>query len=268
MVGAVLVNGYVREILGKKTYGRILNVGAGSDSALYRYDKRLRNSEYHTLEPTGAGNPTYTADARNMPEVPSESYDWVIANAVLEHVDDMHAVVREITRVLKPDGCVYLSVPFHNDLHFTRSYGDYWRVSPFGFKKLLGPDYAIEEFEYWGECVIDPVAIGVIARKGGAAAEAVSRLMLVEGGLDTIHRYVDGNRPFCCTMPIWRMTIDGLEFCLKVQDFRSGFFSSSGQSLTSRVADRLLFHDTAVLEGTISYTNQRSEWLQPGVQTL
>jgi len=258
MIGATLYNAYVREILGKKTSGRVLNVGAGGDSATYRYDLRLRNTEYHTLEPTGAGNPTYVADARDMPSVPSEYYDWVIASAVLEHVDDMHAVVREMTRVLKPDGCVYLLVPFHNDLHFTQSYSDYWRVSPFGFRKLLEPAYAIEEVEYWGDCVIDPVAIAVVARKGAGKSESTSRLFYIDGGLDSTHRYISGDMPFRWTMPIWRLRIDGLEYCMKVMDFRSKFFSDTKQSLTSRVADRLMFHQIGILESTLVITNEES----------
>jgi SAM-dependent methyltransferase len=258
MLGAVITRAYVRELLGKHTYGRVLNVGAGGNSPRYRYDVRLTNTEYHTLEPSGEGNPTYVADARRMPEVPSGSYDWVLAFAVLEHVDDMHAVVGEITRVLKPGGRVYLSVPFHNELHFTRAYGDYWRVSPFGFHRLLDDDFGFEEVQYWGDCVIDPVTIGVIARKGAQRSAGTSRLYYVEGGLDSIHRYVDGAKPLRWSVPISRLKMDGLEYCLQVQDFRAKIFRETGQALTLRAVDRLLFEQVAIPEATLLVSNEWS----------
>lgn len=42
---------------------------------------------------------------------PSESYDWIVANHVLEHVSDDFAAMRELLRVLRPDGVLQLTVP-------------------------------------------------------------------------------------------------------------------------------------------------------------
>lgn len=46
-------------------------------------------------------------------ELPYEesSFDFVISLAVLEHVQDVTAVVSEVFRVLKPGGCAYFEVP-------------------------------------------------------------------------------------------------------------------------------------------------------------
>jgi SAM-dependent methyltransferase len=258
MLGGVVMRSYVKEILGKKTFGKVLNIGAGPNSARYRYDVRLRNTEYHTVEISGEGNPTFVADARHMPEVPSNHYDWVLAFALLEHVDDIHAVIREITRVLKPDGCVYLTVPFHNELHFTRAYGDYWRIGPHGFHKLMDADFGFEEIEFWGECVIDPVTVGVIARKGASESEEVSRLYYLEGGLNSMHRYVDGIQPLELTIPISRLHIDGMEYCLRVHEFRAQHFQQRGISLTLPAADKMLFSGLSTSERTIHITNQQS----------
>ncbi|HLH72701.1 MAG TPA: class I SAM-dependent methyltransferase [Chloroflexota bacterium] len=261
-LGSVLVNAYVREILGKRTYGRILNIGAGIQSRIYRYDLRLKNTEYHTVETSADSHPTYVCDARNMPEVPSEYYDWVLALAVLEHVNDMQAVVREIARVLKPGGYVYLSVPFHNELHFTRSYGDYWRVSPFGFHELLDANFSFQEVEYWGDCVIDPVSIGVVARKEQPRSVGVSRLYYIEGGLNSAHRLVSGDLPLSWTIPIWGLRIDGLDYCLQVQEYRADVFSRTGRSLTLREADQALFHQVAHALGSIVISNDESNLVE------
>lgn len=42
---------------------------------------------------------------------PDESYDWVIANHVLEHVQDDHSAMRELLRIVTGTGIVQLTVP-------------------------------------------------------------------------------------------------------------------------------------------------------------
>ncbi len=39
------------------------------------------------------------------------SYDWIIANHVLEHVHDDHAAIRELLRVVSDNGVIQLTVP-------------------------------------------------------------------------------------------------------------------------------------------------------------
>ena len=40
-----------------------------------------------------------------------ESYDWIIANHVLEHIKDDYVAMRELLRILHPQGVLQLSVP-------------------------------------------------------------------------------------------------------------------------------------------------------------
>lgn len=42
---------------------------------------------------------------------PDQAYDWVIANHVLEHVEDDFAAMRELLRILRPAGVLQLTVP-------------------------------------------------------------------------------------------------------------------------------------------------------------
>ena len=51
------------------------------------------------------------ADIQNLPFADA-SVGGVICTSVLEHVGDAHACIAEITRVLKPGGVAYISVPF------------------------------------------------------------------------------------------------------------------------------------------------------------
>jgi SAM-dependent methyltransferase len=55
------------------------------------------------------------ASITDMP-FPDESFDLVCAFDVIEHVEDDHAALREIKRVLKPDGVLFVTVPAFNYL--------------------------------------------------------------------------------------------------------------------------------------------------------
>ncbi|HVA38733.1 MAG TPA: class I SAM-dependent methyltransferase [Candidatus Dormibacteraeota bacterium] len=260
VIGQPLFHAYLREILGKRTFGRVLNVGAGTASRQYAYAERLNNAEYHTLEISPATGPTYVGDVRSMPQVPSEHYDWVLAIAVLEHVSDMHAAVEEITRVLKPGGYVYLSIPLHNEIHFGDDFNDYWRVTPFGMHELLDARYGIVDVEYWGESLIDPVSISVIARKGAAPSKGTTYFYRVEGGLETIDRFIDGSAPFMWSLPVYRMKLDGIEYIRQVRAWRAQYFTQTGASLTNKDADHVLFAQGSVLEGHLTVTNDGAEY--------
>lgn len=264
LTGQPLVHGYLTTWLGKRTYGRVLNVGAGAASVQYDYAHRLANDEYHTLEISNETSPTYVGNVCAMPQVPSDSYDWVMAVAVLEHVKDMWAGVREITRVVKPGGRVYISIPFHNDIHFEATWGDYWRVSPFGFRELLEPTFSIESIEYWGDTMCDPVAIGVIARKNAPAERQEQHLFYIDGGFDTINHLIDGKNPFLWSMPVYRLRLDGIEYVRQVRGWRVAQFTNTGAALSINEADRLLFPQASVLEGHIVITNDDAEFRPAG----
>lgn len=49
--------------------------------------------------------------------LPDGSFDLVLATGVLEHVEDDHALMREMTRLAKPGGLVYIEIPFLQQYH-------------------------------------------------------------------------------------------------------------------------------------------------------
>ena len=261
--GQVITTAYTQELLGPRTYGRVLNVGAGIQSHNYQFHLRLNNDEYHTLEISADQQTTYVGSVMDMPEVPTASYDWVLANAVLEHVEDMHAAIREIARVTKPGGRIYLQTPFHNEIHFVPNvFQDYWRVTPFGYQQLLKEYFVVEEFEFWGNSVIDPVGIGVFARRlpVGEAPPTISRLILIERGLDEIEEPIDGGEPFLFTYPLYLLKIDWFEYLSKVMDARERFFMANGAPLGILEADRAIRARAAVVEGFLLIHNNGAEF--------
>lgn len=51
--------------------------------------------------------------AGTLPEanLPSEEFDYVRSNHSFEHIDNPRDVLREIRRIIKPDGCLFIGVP-------------------------------------------------------------------------------------------------------------------------------------------------------------
>lgn len=120
---------------GPRLTGRVLDVGCGERP----YERVIAARDYIGLEiDTSRNRARGKADAfydgRRFP-FEDASFDAVLCNQVLEHVFEPDDFVREIVRVLKPDGWLLLSVPFVWDEH--EQPRDYARYSSFGLKALL-----------------------------------------------------------------------------------------------------------------------------------
>lgn len=115
---------------------RVLDVGAGS--APYR--KAFAHCEYQSqdfaqLKPDqlryrGYGAIDYVCDASAIP-VPDASFDAVLCTEMLEHVPEPIRVVRELARILKPEGLLILTAPLGSGIHqepfhFYGGYTPYW----------------------------------------------------------------------------------------------------------------------------------------------
>lgn len=78
--------------------------------------------------------PDITWDGQTIP-LDSASIDCSIATEVFEHCHQPLTVLKEIRRVLKPDGVLFFTVPFIWPLHDTPH--DHYRYTPFSLKLLL-----------------------------------------------------------------------------------------------------------------------------------
>lgn len=65
---------------------------------------------------------------------PTASFDTIILSDVLEHVPNPNEVVKELYRILKPEGMILLNVPFAYPLHEVPY--DYHRYTQFMLQKL------------------------------------------------------------------------------------------------------------------------------------
>lgn len=64
------------------------------------------------------------------------SVDTVVCTGVLEHVSDPYLAVREIYRILKFGGRVFLETPFMQTFHASPK--DFYRWTPDGLRQLMG----------------------------------------------------------------------------------------------------------------------------------
>lgn len=89
---------------------------------------------------------------------PDGAYGLVVANHVLEHVQDDIAALRELDRITAPRGAVFLSVPDLLRCERTVEYG-VARADKHGHWRLYGPDIAAR----WRRAVPAWHGIGVVA---------------------------------------------------------------------------------------------------------
>ncbi len=111
--------------------GKVLDVGCGN--------KRLKaflskGCDYVGIDFNPAADIQMDITKERYP-FEENTFDFAICNAVLEHVEDEHFVLKEIYRVLKPGGRLYVSIPFMQPYHADPE--DYRRFTSFGLGHLL-----------------------------------------------------------------------------------------------------------------------------------
>lgn len=111
--------------------GRILDIGCGAQP----YRSYLRECrEYVGMDINAEIRPDVTGDVKDMP-FPEGHFDGVLCTEVLEHLADPEIGIKEINRVLKKGGYLYLTVPQEWCLHYEPY--DYFRFTRYGIKYLL-----------------------------------------------------------------------------------------------------------------------------------
>ena len=104
--------------------GRVLDVGSG----WRRYGK-----DALTLDVNPACRPDIVADIQEDTGLPPGSFDTVIALDVLEHLRRPQRALDEIKRLLKPEGLLYITVPFFYPRHGV----EYYRFTEWALRDML-----------------------------------------------------------------------------------------------------------------------------------
>ena len=115
---------------------KILVVGGGiqGNGISILYDNLKANYEIVGSDVSFESYTDLISDAHDIP-FEDESFDCVIAQAVLEHVLSPERCVNEIHRVLKPSGIVYAETPFMQQVHMKQY--DFTRFTHLGHRWLI-----------------------------------------------------------------------------------------------------------------------------------
>ena len=115
--------------------GKTLDVGCGSKpyQSLYGSSEYI-GLEYDTPENRSIKNADFFYDGTIFP-FEDDSFDSAVLNQVFEHVFNPDNFLDEVSRILKKDGKLFLTIPFAWDEH--EQPFDYARYSSFGIKSIL-----------------------------------------------------------------------------------------------------------------------------------
>ncbi len=121
----------VRHLPAPAAGARLLDMGCGSGAFVRRAIKLGYNAEgleFDAQAVTAAVNEGLPVREGSLPEtgLPQESYDVVMLSQVIEHLHDPLAALREIHRLLKPGGLLWLATP-NMDAPGHEHFGVDWR---------------------------------------------------------------------------------------------------------------------------------------------
>lgn len=138
VVGAISRSRFslIKKLLGKRHFGRMLEIGYGSGvflPELKKYADELCGIDIHNKQAEVAARlagfdvraELASGSATEM-KWEAESFDAVVAVSALEFIEDLDGACREVRRVLKPDGSFFIVTPGHSP------------VADFGLKVLTG----------------------------------------------------------------------------------------------------------------------------------
>jgi SAM-dependent methyltransferase len=118
-------------------HGRVMDFGCGSKPYV---DLFVNADEYVGVDIRVSGHNHSESlvdvfyDGKTLP-FNDDAFDGIVSFEVMEHVFNPEEVLRELRRVLKPEGLVLITTPFAWDEH-EKPY-DYARYTSFGMKYLL-----------------------------------------------------------------------------------------------------------------------------------
>lgn len=130
--------------------GRVLEIGARFNSTGFRgYFENIEGAEYFGTDLEPGPDVNYVCDlTQDDFDIPQQHFDLVICCSVLEHIADPWKAARNISKLVKPGGKLYINCPWAWKYHPYPD--DYYRFSFSGIKHLF-PEFDWTNYAYSGE---------------------------------------------------------------------------------------------------------------------
>src|SRR3954452_1377800 len=124
--------------------GAVLEVAESTYTQWYGDDEVTRSDVLHH---TGNDQSTVIGDLTTGEGLPDAAYDCFICTQTLPFIYDVHAAVRGMANLVKPDGIVLATVPGMSQVsrEDKRDWGDWWRFTSDGSRRLF--EEAFEDVE-------------------------------------------------------------------------------------------------------------------------
>ncbi len=114
----------------------MLEIGAGINPSASDNITTFGIKTYKNLDFLSNGNPhTIIGDITDCKQIPNSSYDFIYSADTFEHIKKPWLAAKEIERILRPEGIIFIIVPFAYRYHECPV--DYWRYSPHALVSLF-----------------------------------------------------------------------------------------------------------------------------------
>jgi SAM-dependent methyltransferase len=127
--------------------GRALEIEAGGYVEKFGGDRVTKIDVLHAV----AGNPeaTLVGDLSTGAGLLWGVYDCLVLTQTLHVIYDIHAVVKNIQRMLKPGGVALVTIPGITQIsrYDADRWGDYWRMTPDAARRLFAESFAERNVE-------------------------------------------------------------------------------------------------------------------------
>lgn len=136
-IGQLVINAYA-QVIEEHAKGLLLDCGCGHVPYYYIY-KDLVDENSQCIDWDNSVHKNEFLDKvvdLNQPPIPYDdtTFDTVLLTDVLEHLSEPLPLIKEISRVLKPNGKLILGVPFFYWIH--ENPYDYYRYTEFALRKF------------------------------------------------------------------------------------------------------------------------------------
>ncbi len=147
----------------------VLDCGSG--------DRRFKDSRFVGFEYLPFELPDVFGDGHALPFADS-IFDVVFSQAVMEHMRDPYLAAREITRVLKPGGLVYIESAFMQPLHAVPYH--FFNTTPWGIEVLFTEAGLSSEVVEWFGPLSESVRWYLNVSVGGGVLSKLEREVIIK----------------------------------------------------------------------------------------